>query len=279
VPGYRKDLAYIHDAGFRDYALNAAPGLLQILRKNGVTDGLVVDLGCGSGRWAAELNRAGYKVLGVDQSAAMIGLARKIAPDSRFKIASLLRTALPSCDAITSIGECLNYCFDEKNSREELTGLFERAHRALRPGGVLVFDIAEPARIPRSLPQTKWIEGRDWSLFVSTSGDRVHNTLQREIVCFRKLGRQYRRNQETHNLRLYRANDIVQDLARCGFAARRISGYGAFRFPPGIAGVLAIKKIQRRAAGSPVGGGAWSSFPGGPSTSVKMGFNASAQTW
>ena len=71
MPGYREDLAYVHDAGFRDYALNAAPGLLRMLRKNGVTEGLVVDLGCGSGRWAAELNRAGYRVLGVDQSAAM----------------------------------------------------------------------------------------------------------------------------------------------------------------------------------------------------------------
>ncbi len=222
--------------------MNAAPGLLRLLRENGVTDGLVVDLGCGSGRWAAELNRADYRVLGVDQSAAMIGLARKIAPNSRFKIASLLRASLPFCDAITSIGECLNYCFDAKNSREELNKLFVRAHRALRPGGVFVFDVAEPARIPRSMPQTKWIEGPDWSLFVSISGDRVQNTLLREIVCFRKLGRQYRRSQETHNLRLHRASDLVQDLARCGFAARRIAGYGAFRFPPGIAGVLAIRK-------------------------------------
>ncbi|HEY6392260.1 MAG TPA: class I SAM-dependent methyltransferase [Bryobacteraceae bacterium] len=219
--------------------MKAAPGLLRILRKNGVTDGLVVDLGCGSGRWAAELNRAGYRVLGVDQSAAMIGLARKIAPDSRFKIASLLRAALPSCDAITSIGECLNYCFDEKNSRAELLGLFRRAHRALRPGGVLVFDIAEPGRIPRSMPQTRLIEGRDWSLFVSASGDRAQNTLRREIVCFRKLGGHYRRSREIHNLRLYRASDLIQDLERCGFAARKIAGYGDFRFPRGIAGVLA----------------------------------------
>jgi SAM-dependent methyltransferase len=242
VQGYREDLAYIHDAGFRDYALNAAPGLLRILRKNGVTDGLVVDLGCGSGRWAFELNRAGYRVLGIDQSAAMIRLARKIAPDSKFKIASLLQAALPSCDAITSIGECLNYCFDEKNSREALKNLFVSARCALRPGGVLMFDIAEPARIPRSIPQTKWIEGRDWSVFVSISGDRGQNTLQREIVCFRKLGRRYKRSQEIHNLRLYRASDLIQDLAQCGFAAHRISGYGAFRFPPGIAGVLAIRK-------------------------------------
>jgi SAM-dependent methyltransferase len=250
VQGYRKDLAYIHDAGFRDYALNAAPGLLRILRQNGVTDGLVADLGCGSGRWAAELNRAGYRVWGVDQSAAMIRLARKIAPDSEFKTASLLRSSLPFCDAITSIGECLNYCFDEKNSRKELRGLFERAHRALRPGGVFVFDVAEPARIPRSMPQTKLIEGRDWSLVVSISGSRVQNTLQREIVCFRKLGKVYRRGREIHDLRLYSANDLIQDLARCGFAARRISGYGDFRFPPGIAGVLAVRKHSRGAGKS-----------------------------
>jgi SAM-dependent methyltransferase len=69
VQGYREDLAYIHDAGFKDYALNAAPRLLRILRKNGVIDGLVVDLGCGSGRWAAELNRTGYQVLVVEVSA------------------------------------------------------------------------------------------------------------------------------------------------------------------------------------------------------------------
>jgi len=250
VQGYREDLAYIHDAGFRNYALNAAPGLLQILHKSGVTDGLVADLGCGSGRWAAELNRVGYRVWGVDQSSAMIRLAREIAPDSGFKIASLLRAPLPSCDAITSIGECLNYCFDEKNNRKELIGLFGRAHRALRPGGVFVFDIAEPARIPRSMPQTKWIEGRDWSLFVSISGDRSQNTLRREIVCFRKMGKLYRRSREIHNLRLYRANDLIQDLAQCGFAARRIVGYGDFRFPPGIAGVLAVRKHSRGAGKS-----------------------------
>src|SRR5258708_12413721 len=119
-----------------------------ILRKNGVTAGLVVDLGCGSGRWAAELNRAGYRVLGVDQSAAMIGLARKIAPDSKLKIASLLSIALPSCDAITSIGECLNYCSDAKNSREELNNLFVRAHRPFPPAPLFVFDTPPPPPSP-----------------------------------------------------------------------------------------------------------------------------------
>ena len=83
-------MAYIHDVGFGDYAKKAAPGLLRILRTCGVKEGLVVDLGCGSGHWARELNRAGYRVLSVDQSLAMIRLARQKAPASKFKVASSL---------------------------------------------------------------------------------------------------------------------------------------------------------------------------------------------
>ena len=67
--GYQEDLAYIHDVGFGGFALKSAPGLLEILRRHGVTEGLIVDLGCGSGLWSCELASAGYTVLGVDQSA------------------------------------------------------------------------------------------------------------------------------------------------------------------------------------------------------------------
>jgi len=102
MKGYGEDLAYVHDAGFTGYCLNAAPGLLRALKRNGITGGLVIDLGCGSGRWARELNQAGYEVLGVDQSPAFIRLARRIAPRSRFVNASLLRVALPACAAVTS---------------------------------------------------------------------------------------------------------------------------------------------------------------------------------
>jgi SAM-dependent methyltransferase len=241
VRGYREDLAYVHDAGFRDYALKAAPGLLGILRRQGVAQGLIVDLGCGSGRWAAELNRSGYDVIGVDQSSSMIDLARGIAPASQFRVASLLRTKLPACDGITSIGECLNYCFDAGNSRKALRGLFRRVYGALRSGGVFAFDIAEPDRLPEQMPRKSWYEGRDWAILVSVDGDRKQNLLRREIVCFRKVGKLFRRSDETHTLRLYRARDLIGDLARYGFEARQVQGYGRFRFPAGMAGIVARK--------------------------------------
>jgi len=241
MPGYGEDLAYIHDAGFRDYALKAAPGLLGILGRSGIRSGLVVDLGCGSGRLAAELNRAGYEALGVDQSPAMIQLARRIAPAAQFKIGSLLTVRIPPCDALTSIGECVNYLFDRRNSRKALSRLFRRVHRALKPGGVFVFDFADPGRLAKRLPQKSWVEGDDWAVLVSTEGDPSRQLLRREITCFRKAGKLFRRSQETHVLRLYRARDLEQDLERCGFQVRIAGSYGGFHLPTGIRVIVAHK--------------------------------------
>src|SRR5947207_15939720 len=102
--GYGDDLAHIHDVGFGFHARGAAPGLLGILRESGVTQGLVVDLGCGSGIWAQELLEAGYGVLGIDRSAAMLRIARARCPQARFQCASVFDARLPSCDAMTAIG-------------------------------------------------------------------------------------------------------------------------------------------------------------------------------
>ena len=242
MKGYEEDLAHIHDAGFRGYGLNAAQGLLRALKQNGISCGLVIDLGCGSGRWAHQLNRAGYEVLGVDQSPAFVRLVRKIAPRSRFVNASLFRVTLPHCDAVTSIGECLNYAFDRKAGKAEFARLFAGVNRALGPGGVFIFDVAEPGRIPEGGLRRQWFEGTGWVILVEVAGDRKQNTLTRKITCFRKRGHLYRRSDEIHLLNLYHGGEIVEMLNQAGFEVKRLAAYGRFRLPVGIAAFLATKR-------------------------------------
>lgn len=238
MPLYLEDLAWIHDAGFTGYVLHAAPGLLRLLRRSGIPGGLVVDLGCGSGRWARELNRAGYRALGVDSSAAFLRLARGIAPRSRFAAASLWTFRLPPCDAVTSIGECLNYA---AGARRSLPRLFARIYAALRPGGVFLFDVAGPSRVADTAPRRTWTEGDGWAVLVESRGDPRRLALTRRIVCYRRLGSRYRRTAETHRLQLYRPADILRALAGAGFRAEPLAAYGRFRLPPGIHAFLARK--------------------------------------
>lgn len=236
---YDEDLAYVHDQGFGEFARKASPGLLRMLRRSGVRDGVVVDLGCGSGIWARELSDAGYRVHGIDISSAMIRIARGRVPEGRFRTGSFLRVPLPQCDAVTSIGECLGYLFDGRGDMAELRRLFRRIHEALRPGGVLVFDLLEPRHRERVTVERGAWEGEDWATIVQTEEDRKRRTLTRRITSFRKVGRMYRRDHEVHRLRLYRRSDIAKELRRLGFRVRFLRGYGSLVFRRHQVGFLA----------------------------------------
>lgn len=241
VPGYTNDLAYIHDAGFGDFARNAAPGLLATLRRNGISSGLVVDLGCGTGIWANELVSAGYQVLGVDISPSMLRIARKRAPQARFVTASLLDCDLPRCDAVTSLGECINYSFDPANSKRELARFFRRVYEALRPGGMLIFDTAEPGQIEGAGGRRTYGEAEDWAVLVESHEDRKRRTLIRRITSFRRAGKLYRRTEELHQLRLYPGPELAVELEKAGFRARLAPGYGSCRLPRAHVAILASK--------------------------------------
>src|SRR5262245_62100303 len=201
--GYRDDLAYIHDDGFGGFARDASDWLLKQFASWGIRQGLVIDLGCGSGIWAEALVRAGYEVLGYDLSPAMVEMARRRVPSGRFEAQSFLDAQLLPCVAVTAMGEIFNYLFDERNSARTLHQQFTRVYTSLVPGGVFVFDGAEPGRGGKTGTTRNFTEGQGWACLFAAQEDRRRNTLSREITTFRQEGRQYRRDHEVHTLRLF----------------------------------------------------------------------------
>ena len=241
MEGYREDLARIHDTGYRSFVLSAAPGILELLHKSGIREGLVVDLGCGSGLWAHRLTEEGYSALGVDQSGAMIRLARKNAPRATFRRESFLETRLPDCVAVTSIGECFNYLFDEKSSERELFKLFRRVFDVLPSGGLFVFDIIEPGICGPAERSSSYRDEGDWAVLVEAEEDARTKTMERRITTFCRKGEFYRRDDETHKVRLLGGAGLATELRRIGFRVRIVRGYGDFRFRKCHAGLLCRK--------------------------------------
>jgi len=238
---YRNDLAYIHDAGFGHFAREAAPVLLDALERGGFERGMVVDLGCGSGILSKEVSDAGYDVLGIDISEAMIALAQNRVPRGQFRTESLLTATIPACVAVAAVGECLNYQFDAAHSRSKLKALFRRIHQALAPGGLLLGDVAEPGRVPGGGAQKNFWEGEDWVVLVTSREDRRRKLVTREITSFRRVGDHYRRDHEMHQQRLLSRLELARELRQAGFQVRTLDGYGSLRFGPGHSGFLARK--------------------------------------
>jgi len=242
MPGrfYRADLAAIHDQGFTSFARGAAPGLLKLLAGLKPRNKLVVDLGCGSGVWASLLKRAGYEVVGIDISSAMLKLARRRAPGAAFRRQSLWNTRLPSCGAVTSLGECFSYCCDAAPSARRLSRLFARIYQALEPGGALIFDVVTRGRVANQ-PQKTWFQGDDWFVLVESREHAARRLLTRSITTLRKNGTTWRAAHELHRQRLFDAARILALLRQAGFRPRQLAGYGRMRFVRGQAGFLAIK--------------------------------------
>jgi ArsR family transcriptional regulator len=114
---------------------------LAVLRSLVPAEWTVADLGCGTGAFAAELARSGARVVGVDQSAAMLRVARRATrglPNVALHQASLEATPLPdrSCDAALLL-LVLSYV-------AAVEPVLREAHRILVPGGRLLVVDAYP---------------------------------------------------------------------------------------------------------------------------------------
>jgi SAM-dependent methyltransferase len=238
VTFYGRDLAHVHDVGYGDVAIAGAATLVEALRDAGTGGGLVVELGAGSGIAARALAEASFDVFGVELSEDFIALAREHAPAARFVQGSLWDAELPECTAIASFGECLSYATDPRAGREGLARLFERAHAALRPDGLLIFDVMTPS----GARDVGWREGPGWIVCFASTEDSARRTLERRIVVFRDNGNGYRRSDEVHRVALYEPDDVRDDLVAAGFDVRQLAGYGdGVPFRAGVAGFMARK--------------------------------------
>jgi SAM-dependent methyltransferase len=113
VPYFRRDLARVHHLGFAAHAEACAPGILQLLEPVRRRNGLVVEIGCGSGLLTRALVDAGHRVVATDASPAMLELAEQWAGGAEeMRQLTLPDDVLPPADAIVGVGHALNYLPD-----------------------------------------------------------------------------------------------------------------------------------------------------------------------
>jgi ubiquinone/menaquinone biosynthesis C-methylase UbiE len=99
---------------------------------------LTVDVGCGEGRIARELRALGHRVVGLDASETLVGLAREADPDGDYRVADAAALSLADGEADLVVS------FMVLMDLDDLDGALEEAARVLEPGGRFVAALVHP---------------------------------------------------------------------------------------------------------------------------------------
>lgn len=112
----------------------------------------LLDLGCGPGLYTKRLAERGYRVTGMDVSRRSIAYAKAHDPASAYICQNYLELdAADEFDAIIMI-----YCDYAALTRAERGTLLAHVKRALRPGGLFVFDVFTEAHFAHKTERTAW---------------------------------------------------------------------------------------------------------------------------
>lgn len=217
--------------------------LIRLLRKEGVNQGIVLDLGCGTGNVTEILAKAGYDMIGVDNSQDMLGIAQD--KREREELAAVHDSILYLCQdmrefelfgtvkAVVSICDSMNYI----TSYEDLVQVFRLVNNYLDPGGPFIFDLNTLHKYQDILAENTFAEVRDLSSFIwENYFDEETRMNEYDLTLFiREDGQDpsdylYRRYTETHFQRAYTLTEIKRAAEEAGMIW--VNAYEAFTEEP-----------------------------------------------
>jgi SAM-dependent methyltransferase len=238
---YKSDLADIHNKGFGELASKSASKIIKLIRRKHY-NGLIVELGCGSGITAEILVKNKFNVYGIDYSKSMIALAKKRVPAAQFKVGSIYKENIPECIAVIAVGECLNYEFDSPMTYRKLKKLFRKVYNSLLKNGCFIFDFLIRDKSNKSNTNKTFFEGRNWTVLVEKTKDNKTQRLTRRIITFVKDGKRYDKSEEIHRVKLYSPQILLKTLREIGFSTSIFKSYGKFNLRKNHFMISAVKK-------------------------------------
>jgi len=252
------DYAPFYDgSGQLRFAVLSGQYLNELLARHPVAGRRALDLACGTGTLALLLADAGWDVIGLDSSAAMLAQARAKAETmtapGRVEFVQGDMRALPatdqrprandqparidsfssfvlrpsSFDLVTCVYDSLNYLLDER----DLAACFEGVARVLAPGGLLVADMNTRYFLEHDWGACEVIEQAGLVQVTQTYFDPATACSTMVLTGFAGDDqRGYARFDETHIERAYAPESVERLLQSAGLEVEAI--YDCFTFQP-----------------------------------------------
>lgn len=189
--------------------------LAELLQEYDIEEGLVLDLGCGTGSLTEILAAKGYDMIGADGSAEMLEIAMEKKAQSGHDILYLLQDMREfelygTVRAVVSVCDCVNYITDEK----ELEQVFRLVNNYLDPEGIFIFDFNTEYKYKEILGEQTIAEDREDCSFIWDNyyyEDESMNEYELTLFIKEQDSNLYRKYQEMHYQKAYTL-DAMREL-------------------------------------------------------------------
>lgn len=199
-----------------DY-IKYSDNIFQILQKNGILEGEILEIGCGTGNLTRQLARKNYNILAFDNSIEMLNVAFpklielenvNLVMQDMYKF----RYKDYSFDAVISLLDVINYISDEK----KLEKLFADIYSGLREGGVFIFDLNSYDKLINVLGNNTFVYEKD-NVFYTWENRLEDDLVHFNLNFFVEEDGMYERISENQVERYYEIDFIVELLEKIGF--------------------------------------------------------------
>lgn len=201
-------------------------GLLEAYE---IRDGLVLDLGCGTGSLTELLAEKGYDMIGADCSEDMLEIAGEKKEKSGYDILYLLQDMRKfelygTVRAVVSICDSMNYIMSE----EELLQVFRLVNNYLDPEGIFIFDMNTIYKYRELLGDATIAENREACSFIwENSWYEEERVNEYDLTIFEKEENGlFRKYTETHFQRAYEIKTVKRLIQEAGMEF--VAVYDAF---------------------------------------------------
>ncbi len=207
--------------------------LKGLLEEFGVHQGLVLELGCGTGNMTNRLAEAGYDMIGLDLSGEMLEEAREKCPSQVLFLQQDMREMelYGTVNAIVCVCDGMNYLLET----EDLQKVFRKANNYLEAGGVFIFDM-KTRHFYRDILGDRLIgENREDASFLWENVFHPDTDINEYLLTIYQLADRKRdlfsRSEELHYQRAYDPATVIRQMEAAGMELAAV--YDAFtREPP-----------------------------------------------
>ena len=205
--------------------------IIGLLKEYGICEGTVLDLGCGTGKITRLLKKAGYDMIGVDNSPEMLEIAaetgyQEMPEDEILYLLQDMREfeLYGTVSAVVSVCDSVNYITKE----EELEEVFRLVNNYLDPKGIFIFDFNTKYKYQTVLGDRTIAEKRDECSFIWDNYYYEDEEINEyELTLFiQEKGDLYRKFEEVHLQRAYTLEQMIRLVKKSGLEF--VTAYDAF---------------------------------------------------